>query len=119
MNIDLQRQRQELDMLQTVESGSIWLDLTPAQIDALPNPRIYSNHTSLDNAKLNQLCLTKFQAYLDDREMEHSLSFSIDELNTIWDVVTGCAIQIGAMRLILIPSDNLDQIGRASCRERV
>ena len=111
MNIDLHRQHHELDLLQTVESGSIWLDLTPAQIDALPNPRVYSNQTSLDNAKLNQLCLTKFQVYLDEQEIEHSLSFSLDELSTIWDVVTGCALQVGVTRLILIPSDNLDRDG--------
>ena len=109
MNIDLQRQSQELDMLQTVESDSIWLSLTPAEIEALPNPRIYSNQTSLDHAKLNQLCLTKFQAWLDEREIEHSLSFSPDESNTIWDVVTGCALQFGTTRLILIPTDNLDR----------
>jgi len=79
MNIDLQRQRQELNMLQTVESNSIWLGLTPAEIDAQPNPKIYTNQTSLDNAKLNQLCLIKFQAWLDEREIEHSLSFSLNE----------------------------------------
>jgi len=111
MNIDLQRQRQELNMLQTVESNSIWLGLTPAEIDAQPNPKIYTNQTSLDNAKLNQLCLIKFQAWLDEREIEHSLSFSLNELSTIWDVVTGYAIEIGTTRLILIPSDNLDRDG--------
>jgi hypothetical protein len=111
MNIDLHRQHQELDLLQTVESNSIWLGLTATEIDTLPDPQIYTNQTSLDNARLNQLCLKKFQAWLSEQGIEHSLNFSVDELSAIWDVVTGCAIEVGKTKLILIPSDNLDRDG--------
>lgn len=120
MNIDLQRQHHELNLLQEVESDAIWLEITPAEIELTqPNPKIYSNQTSLYNAQLNQLCSTKFQAWLEEREIEYSLSFSLDELNTIWDVVTGCAIEIGKTRLILLPTESLDRDGMGIPQEWV
>jgi hypothetical protein len=106
-----------IETLQAIESYSLWLEITPAEIElARPNPQIYSNHTSLNNAHLNQLCITKFREWLVEQEIEHSLGFTADELTTIWDVVTGCAILIprgsaseGKTRLILIPTENLDR----------
>ncbi len=99
-----------LKQLQEIEAETIWLGLTSAEIElAQSDLRTYSNQTGLNYAHLNQLCLSKFQAWLDEQEISHRLSFSIDELITIWDVVTGCAIEIGRNRLILIPTDNLDR----------
>jgi Protein of unknown function (DUF1822) len=99
-----------LEQLQEIETETIWLKLTPAEIElAQPNITTYSNQTGLNNAHLNQLCLSKFRAWLDELKIAHKLSFSTDELTTIWDVVTGCAIEIGKTRLILIPTDNLDR----------
>ena len=99
-----------IETLQAIESDTLWLEITPAQIElALPNFQLYSNLTSLDRAHLNQLCANTFGEWLTEREIEHSLSFSSDELTTIWDVVTGCAIDVGKTRLILIPTDHLDR----------
>ena len=99
-----------LDHLRSIESETIWLELTPAEIAlAQPNPQLYANQTGLTNAELNQLCLTKFQAWLVEQEISFTMSFTPDELTKVWDVVTGCAIEIGKTRLILIPTYNLDR----------
>jgi hypothetical protein len=99
-----------LEQLQEIEPETIWLELTPAEIElAQPNVTTYSNQTGLNNAHLNQLCLSKFQAWLDEWEISYELSFSTDELTTIWDVVTGWAVEIGKTRLVLIPTNNLDR----------
>jgi hypothetical protein len=99
-----------IEQIKAIDPTSVWLDITPAEIDrSPPNPQLYSNHTGINNAQLNQLCLTKFQTWLIDRDIPHQSSFNDTELSTIWDVVTGCAIQIGKQRLILIPTDHFDR----------
>jgi Protein of unknown function (DUF1822) len=99
-----------LEQIRAIDPTSIWLEITPDEIDrATPNPQLYSNPTGINNAQTNQLCLTKFQTWLTDREITHQPSFNESESATIWDVVTGCAIEIGKQRLILIPTDNLDR----------
>lgn len=99
-----------IETLQEIESDSLWLEITPADIElARPNPQLCSNPTSLNNAHLNQLCITKFREWLVDREIEHGLGVAADELTTIWDVVTGSAVKFRKTRLILIPTENLDR----------
>jgi Protein of unknown function (DUF1822) len=99
-----------LEQIRAIDPTSIWLDITPDEIDRVtPNPQRYSNPTGINNAQINQLCLTKFQTWLTDREITHQPSFNDSESATIWDVVTGCAVEIGKLRLILIPTDNLDR----------
>jgi Protein of unknown function (DUF1822) len=99
-----------LEQIKAIDPTSIWLEITPDEIDrATPNSQLYSNPTGINNAQINQLCLTKFQTWLIDREITHQPSFNDNESTTIWDVVTGCAVEIGKLRLILIPTDNLDR----------
>jgi Protein of unknown function (DUF1822) len=99
-----------IDQIQTIDSRSIWLDISADDLDrSKPNPQFYPNPTGLYNARLNQLCLTKVGAWLAQNEISHRPSFNETEFSTIWDVVTGCAIEIGKLRLILIPSENLDR----------
>ncbi len=99
-----------IELLQSLEPKKIWLKVNPEDIDRVrPEPNIYSNNTGLTNAELNQLCLNRFQSWLEEREIAHRSSFTTEELTTIWDVVTGCAIEVGRTRLILIPSEDLDR----------
>lgn len=50
-----------LEQIRAIDPTSIWLDITPDEIDrSTPNPQLYSNPTGLNNAQINQLCLTKF-----------------------------------------------------------
>lgn len=99
-----------LEQIKAIDPTSIWLEITPDEIDrATPNPQLYSNPTGIHNALIDRICLTKFQIWLDEQDIVHHASFNDTELTTIWDVVTGCAIEIGKQRLILIPTDNLDR----------
>jgi Protein of unknown function (DUF1822) len=98
-----------LEQIKAIDPTSIWLDITPDEITTNSNLGDYSNPTGISNAQFNQLCLAKFQTWLADRPIIHQPSFSNDEYSTIWDVVTGCAIEIGKQRLILIPTENLDR----------
>jgi Protein of unknown function (DUF1822) len=98
-----------LEQIKDIDPTSIWLNITPAETDTSINPQYYSNQTGINNAQLNQLCLAKFKTWLDDRSIPHQPSFSADESATISDIVTGCAIEIGKLRLILIPTENLDR----------
>jgi Protein of unknown function (DUF1822) len=86
-----------LEQISEIDPKSIWLDITPDEI------------TGTDHAQLNQLCLDKFQTWLTDRSIPHQPSFSADESAAISDVITGCAIELGKLRLILIPTENLDR----------
>jgi Protein of unknown function (DUF1822) len=98
-----------LEQIKAIDPTSIWLDITPDEIITNSNLGDYSNPTGISNAQLNQLCLAKFQTWLADRDIPHQPSFNDDESSTIWDIVTGSAIEIGKQRLILIPTDNLDR----------
>lgn len=99
-----------LERLQEIEPESIWLKITPAEIErSQPNSQLYSNQTGVSNARLNQLCLDKFQAWLTDREISFTPSFTPEEATTIWDIVTGCAVEIGKIRLILISTEYADR----------
>ena len=97
--------------LQEIEPESIWIELTPVEIADVNSisAQAYSNPTGLSHAQRNQLCLNKLQAWLVEHQIPHSPSFTSDELTTIWDVVNGCAIEIGKTRLILIPTESSDR----------
>ncbi len=99
-----------IELLQSLEPEKIWLKVNSEDADRVRlDPNIYSNSTGLTNAELNQLCLNIFQSWLDEIEIVHTSSFTAEELTTIWDVVPGCAIEVGRTRLILIPSEDLDR----------
>ena len=99
-----------LEQIKAIDPQSIWLEISSDEIErSIPNPQLYSNPTGIENARSNQLCLTKFQTWLDEQKISYQPSFSETESSTIWDVVTGCAIEIGKLRLILIPTENLDR----------
>jgi Protein of unknown function (DUF1822) len=99
-----------LEQLKAIDPQTLWLEITPADLDrATPNPQIYTNPTGINNALLSRLCLDKFQTWLHDREINHRVSFTADELPQIWDVISGGAIEIDRTRIILIPSDLLDR----------
>jgi hypothetical protein len=99
-----------LEQLKAIDPKSIWLEISADDLaQSEPNPQLYPNQTGINNARINRLCLNKFQTWLDTQEIEHRDGFNETELPEIWDVVTGCAIEIGKRRLILITSENLDR----------
>jgi hypothetical protein len=99
-----------LEQLQQIDPQAIWLEITPSDLEtAQPNPQLYSNPTGLHNATLNQLCLHRFSTWLAALEIEATASFNQSDWLPIWDVVTGCSLNIGKTKIILIPTDTLDR----------
>jgi Protein of unknown function (DUF1822) len=99
-----------LEQLQQIDPQAIWLEITPSDLEtAQPNAQLYSNPTGLHNATLNQLCLHKFRDWLSEIELEATASFNETDCLPIWDVVTGCSLNIGKTKIILIPTDTLDR----------
>jgi Protein of unknown function (DUF1822) len=98
-----------LERLKQIDRETIWLEITDADLQiAEPSPQLYSNRTGLNYARLNKLCLHKFREWLTASGIDYTPSPD-SEMYPIWDVVNGCAIEIGKTRLILIPTDTLDR----------
>jgi Protein of unknown function (DUF1822) len=91
-----------------LESTAVWLSIADRDLSTIVD-RTYSNATARQNAELNQLCLTKTQAWLTELGIESTPTFTPVQQAAIWDVVNGCALTVGNRRLILIPSDKLDR----------
>lgn len=66
----------------------------------------YCNAAAHWNAYLNCLCLNTFLSYLEAEERLHPLPWtSGEDLPSFWQIVNGTAIEVGASRLVLIPSE--------------
>jgi Protein of unknown function (DUF1822) len=89
----------------TLQSEAIWFTAN------LPtsNTHSYSNPTAQYNAQLNQLCLQQTQAWLTEIGIASTPTFTPAQMDSIWEVVNGCALTIDNRRIILIPSDQLDR----------
>jgi Protein of unknown function (DUF1822) len=99
-----------LEQIKQIDRETIWLEITDTDLQvAEPSPQLYSNRTGLNYARSSRLCLHKFGACLTGSEIDYTPSFPNFEMYPLWDVVNGCAIEIGKTRLILIPTDTLDR----------
>ena len=99
-----------LEQIAQIDRETLWLEITDTDLQiAEPSPQLYSNRTGLNHARSNRLCLHKFRSWLTGAGIDYTPSFSDLELDPLWDVVNGCAIEIGRTRLILIPTDTLDR----------
>lgn len=73
----------------------------------------FSNAIARYNAYLNQICSETFLTWLSEEFTEELASQPLilpekETLKSIWEFVCGTAFQIGEIRIILIPSDNLE-----------
>jgi hypothetical protein len=99
-----------LEQIKAIDPEGTWLEIAPTDIEqAQPNPQLYANPTGLHNARLNRLCMNKFQTWLTEGEIANRSSFSETELPAMWDMVIGTAIDIGKTRVILVPTELLDR----------
>jgi hypothetical protein len=99
-----------LERIKQIDRQTIWLEVTDADLQtAEPSRQDYANLTGANNARSNQLCLTKVDEWLTGLEIDYTPSFTELEMHSLWDVVNGCAIDIDKTRLILIPTNTLDR----------
>ncbi len=99
-----------LEQIRQIDRETLWLEITDTDLQiSEPLPQLCANITGVNYARSNRLCLHKFGAWLTDAEIEYTPSFPDLEMYPLWDVMNGCAIEIGKTRIILIPTDALDR----------
>lgn len=88
----------------------VWLQFSEEdEAKALPDNEDYSNDEARWNAYLNCLSLNLLITWFQEGdELQPIVLPARNDLSSIWEFVNGAAIQIGEMRLVLIPSDNID-----------
>lgn len=111
-----------LQGLSSTYPNQVWLRLSrELQEKAWQRSQRHSNATSRCNAYLNDLCLHAFvpwfEAWFEEEQIAEETSdkqptrisiFQKNFLPSIWDAVNGTAIDLKAIRLVLIPSETAD-----------
>lgn len=98
-----------LSMLIQAFPQQLWLELPPkTSEDAAQQLADYSNDVARRRAYLNQLCLHAIADELQDDPDFEGESLSVENDPSIWEWVNGAALQLGDLRLVLIPSESTD-----------
>jgi|GEM_PF-329034 len=102
-----------LDKLITAYPKQLGLEILPqAQAQAWQKVKGYSNQVARWNAYVNYLCLQTLVDWLQAKpnlqEEVLLVSPNLQVLPSIWEVVNGCAIELGKTRLVFIPSETSD-----------
>jgi hypothetical protein len=96
-------------MIMFADPKEWWLELAPtAQEEAVRQSQPCSTPASRQRAYLNALCLDAILGWLREEVPEASPWLSPALLPTVWEVVNGTAIQLGAVRLVLLPTEAID-----------
>lgn len=91
----------------------LWIELSPQQQEMAQTETLnHSNDVARWNAYMNTLCVNGLIQWLrEEPELQQeklSLFPSQKALPSLWECVNGSAIQLGATRLVLIPSDRVE-----------
>lgn len=111
-----------LRSLSNTYPNQVWLRLSSQlQEKAWQRSQRHSNAAARCNAYLNDLCLNAFvpwlEAWFEEEQLAEEMSnkqptrisiFQKKFLPSTWDVVNGSAIDLGEIRLVLIPSETAD-----------
>jgi hypothetical protein len=87
-----------------LQSTTIWLNYSPPTTTTK-----HSNDSAHHTAQLNRICLQQTQTWLTEIGITSSPTFTPSQMESMWEVVNGCALTINNRRIILIPSDQLDR----------
>lgn len=101
----------QIKFLTQIYDEQIWIEISDRDlIAAEPSAQDYSNQTGHHHAFLNRLCLNLFLCWIGKNLALKSQPkpFFEESLKSIWEIVNGVGINLGAQRLILIPSDAID-----------
>lgn len=98
-----------LEILSQIYSEHLWLKLSDTDLLNAKPCQDYSNETGRNYAYLNRLCLNAFLQWMPENiKLEKHELTDIKLLSQLWEFVTGCEINLGKKRLVLIPSDAID-----------
>jgi|GEM_PF-5893550 len=100
------------ETIKLLQPNHIFLELTEEdkKIAYLPKYR-YTNEVAHHNAYLNQLCLNKVINWLENESIfteKPEIYPDQDSIKVIWEFLNGTAIKLGETKLILIPSEMVD-----------
>lgn len=96
-------------MLEFADPKEWWLKLSPPiQAEAVRQSQRCSTPMSRSRAYLNGICLYSFLHWLHQDVPEAAPGLPSAELATIWEVVNGTVVQVGATRFVLVPSEAID-----------
>lgn len=96
-------------MLMFADPKEWWLELSPsAQAEAVWQSRQGSTPLSRQRLYLNAVCLHEVLAWLQADVPEARAWLAPAACAAVWDVVTGMAVTLGDRRLILLPTEAID-----------
>lgn len=96
-------------MLMFADPKEWWLELSPsAQAEAVRQSRQGSTPLSRQRLYLNAVCLQQVLAWLQADVPEAKSWLTPAACVAVWDVVTGMAVMVGDRRLILLPTEAID-----------
>ena len=87
-----------------------WVELSPKQIaESRQQSQVAATPLSQHRSFLNQLCLRAFLPWFQADYAPEALPWPHPtELSSIWEVVNGMAIALNNLRVVLIPTDDID-----------
>lgn len=96
-------------MIEFADPKEWWLELSPTiHAEAVHESQPCSTATSRYRAYLNGVCLHSFLNWLQEDVPEATPWLPLADLTATWEVVNGTAVQVGATRFVLIPSEAID-----------
>jgi Protein of unknown function (DUF1822) len=97
------------DQLPELFPEAVWSKI-PDRLLAVQDTSIYSNDTARYNALLSQIALEACLEWVKSYELDETVSVSSSNLPSIWDVTDGCLIRLGNTRIVVIPSEEFDEM---------
>ncbi|MGH2412362.1 MAG: DUF1822 family protein, partial [Microcystaceae cyanobacterium] len=86
-----------------------WLEISPRiQAEAIGQSQCCTTPSSRRNAYLNALSLGAFLSWVRQDVPDVQVWPEVGNLSSIWEVVNGTAVAMGSTRLILIPTEAID-----------
>ena len=107
-----------IKQLQAIDTDAQWFTFSEQNINkAMPKTGDYSNNLARNNAQLNRISLSKVLEWIQENlEPEGKIKYfpSEQKYSQLWEFINGTAINIGETRLVIIPSEDYDRMGRYS-----
>jgi hypothetical protein len=96
-------------MIRFADAREWWLELSPmVQAEAVQQSQPWSTADSRHRAYLNRVCLHEFLNWIRAEVPQAHPWMPSDTLPAVWDVVNGTAVMVGTTRLVLIPTEVID-----------
>lgn len=96
-----------IDTFRSIYPEQLWLSITDSYNQIKLSNKDYSNDAASWNAYINSISLTIFKDWYES-DSNSKLDVFPCNISSVWEFVTGFAVQIGKIRLVLIPNEFRD-----------